>query len=433
MLSREENGAITQVGPGTPLGEMMRRYWIPVCTSRQIADKDSAPLRIRLLGEDLVAFRDTNGKVGVLDEMCMHRGASLALGRVEECGIRCLYHGWKFEVDGTIMETPNHTDPRFKARLKAPAYPVHEEGGIVWSYFGPKEKEPPFQRHRFMDASPENRCVLRINVHANYLQLWEGGCDSSHVGILHSDVARPGWLDKNFVPTTDPLNPGAFASDDNAPRLDLEDTEFGWHYAAFRKMPPKDGVAVENCRIVPLIMPWTRIIPSPNSYYTVFEVAADDYNTSTFIVVDSSQKVDEKHIIKILGLDDPRFYDPETCEFTAIPAKRWGQNREAMKQAWTGLRGIETEDAIISLSMGPIMNRTKEHLVTADQGVMRLRRRIIQSIKLMQDGGDPFGVMIPDLTKIVAGDYTIPVGTRWQELAPANAALRSAPREKTPA
>ena len=266
--------------------------------------------------------------------------------------------------------------------------------------------------------------MLRINVHANYLQLWEGGCDSSHVGILHSDVARPGWLDKNFVPTTDPLNPGAFASDDNAPRLDLEDTEFGWHYAAFRKMPPKDGVAVENCRIVPLIMPWTRIIPSPNSYYTVFEVAADDYNTSTFIVVDSSQKVDEKHIIKILGLDDPRFYDPETCEFTAIPAKRWGQNREAMKQAWTGLRGIETEDAIISLSMGPIMNRTKEHLVTADQGVMRLRRRIIQSIKLMQDGGDPFGVMIPDLTKIVAGDYTIPVGTRWQELAPANAALR---------
>jgi phthalate 4,5-dioxygenase len=433
MLSREENDLVTRIGPDTPLGEMMRRYWVPVCTSKQIAEKDSAPLRVRLLGEDFIAFRDTNGNVGVLDELCMHRGASLALGRVEECGIRCLYHGWKFAVDGTIMETPNHSDPRFKARLKAPAYPAREEGGIVWAYLGPKEKEPPFQRHRFMDAPAENRCVLRINVQANYLQLWEGGCDSSHVGILHSDVARPGWLDNTFQPTTDPLNPGAFASDDNAPRLELEDTEFGYHYAAFRRMPPQDGAAVENCRIVPLIMPWTRVIPSPNSYYTVFEVAADDHSTSTYIVVDSSQTVDEKHIIKILGLNDPRFYDPEICEFTALPARRWGQDRQAMKQGWTGLRGIETEDAVMSLSMGPVMNRTKEHLVTADQGVMRLRRRILQSVKRMQEGGDPFGAMIPDLTKVVAGDYTVPVGTRWQDLAPANAALRPAPREKAPA
>lgn len=433
MLSREENDLVTRVGPGTPLGEMLRRYWIPVCMSREIADKDSAPLRVRLLGEDFIAFRDTNGKVGVLDELCMHRGASLALGRVEECGIRCLYHGWKFAVDGTIMETPNHPDPRFKARLKAPAYPVREEGGLVWAYLGPKEKEPPFQRHRFMDASPKNRCVLRINVKANYLQLWEGGADSSHVGILHSDVARPGWLDKNFVPTVDPLNPGSFASDDNAPRLDLEDTEFGWHYAAFRRMPPKDGVAVENCRIVPLMMPWTRIIPSPGSYYTVFEVAADDYNTSTFIVVDSDLDVEEKHIMKVLGLDNPKFYNPDTCEFTALPAQSWGQDRPSMKDAWTGYHGIEVEDAVMSLSMGPIMNRSKEHLVTADQGVMRLRRRILQSIKRMQDGGDPISVMIPDLTKIVAGDFTVPMGTRWQDLAPANATLLPVPREKAPA
>src|SRR4029079_3618331 len=189
-------------------------------------------------------------------------------------------------------------------------------------------------------------------------------------------------------------------SDDNAPRLDLEDTEFGWHYAAFRNMPPKDGVAVEQCRIGSLILPWTRFIPSPNSYYTVFEVAADDFSTSTFIVVDSSQTVNEQHIIKILGLDDPRFYDPETCEFTAFPAKRWGQNRQAMQQAWTGFRGIENGGAGMALSMGPIMNRTKEHLVTADQGVMRLRRRILQSIKRMQEGGDPFGVMVPDLSTI---------------------------------
>ena len=155
MLSREENDLVTQVGPGTPVGEMMRRYWIPVCTSRQIADKDSAPLRVRLLGEDFIAFRDTNGKVGVLDEMCMHRGASLALGRVEECRIRSLYHGWKFAVDGTIMETPNHTDPQLKAQLKAPAYRCAKREGSFGA-IRTEEKEPPFQRHRFMDASPES-------------------------------------------------------------------------------------------------------------------------------------------------------------------------------------------------------------------------------------------------------------------------------------
>src|SRR6202008_2875962 len=131
MLSREENDAVTQVGPGTPLGEMMRRYWIPVATSKQIAEKDSAPLRVRLLSEDFIAFRDSNGKVGVLDELCLHRGASLALGRVEECGIRCLYHGWKFGVDGTILDTPNYRNPRFRERFHARPFPVREEGGLA--------------------------------------------------------------------------------------------------------------------------------------------------------------------------------------------------------------------------------------------------------------------------------------------------------------
>ncbi len=128
MLSREENALVTQVGAGTPLGDVMRRYWVPACTSQQLPHADSDPLRVRLFGENYIAFRDSNGKVGVLDELCMHRGASLALGRVEDCGIRCIYHGWKFAVDGTVMDTPNHADPRMKAKLKAPAYPVREAG-----------------------------------------------------------------------------------------------------------------------------------------------------------------------------------------------------------------------------------------------------------------------------------------------------------------
>src|SRR4029450_3309164 len=229
MLTRDENELVTRVGPGTPLGETLRRYWIPACTSEQIADRDSRPVRVRLLGENLIAFRDTDGKIGVLEELCMHRGASLALGRVEDCGIRCLYHGWKFAVDGTILEEPNHPDPGFGARQKAKAYPVHEAGGIVWTYMGPKEKEPPFTRYRFMDAAEANRTVVRINVHANYLQLWEGVADSSHVGILHSDMARPGWVDKKFQSAADVMTPGTLVSDDMSPRLENERTGSRFH------------------------------------------------------------------------------------------------------------------------------------------------------------------------------------------------------------
>lgn len=424
MLSREENDLVTRVGPGTPLGNVMRRYWIPVCTAEQLPHPDCAPLRLPVLGERFVAFRDTNGKVGVLDELCMHRGASLALGRVEECGIRCLYHGWKFAVDGTVLETPNHADPRLKSRLKAPAYPVREAGGLVWAYLGPKEKEPPFTRYRFMDAPPENRCVVRINVAASYLQLWEGGADSSHVGILHSDAARPGWIDKTFNVNRDALNPGAFETDDNAPRLEIENTDFGFHYAAIRQTgQAENGASIENVRIVPLIMPFTRIIPSRVTYYTIFEVPADDEHTSTLMVVDSVQPVDRDRVLTILGIDDERYYSKEDCTFRATWADRFGQDRERMKRNWTGFRGLEQEDAIMSLSMGPILDRSKEHLVAADRAVVRMRRRVLDNIKLVEDGGDPIGVQLADLSEIVAVDANVAAGTSWQDLAQANATI----------
>ncbi len=429
MLTREDNELVTRVGPGTPLGNTLRRYWIPACTSEQIAGRDSPPLRVRLLDENLIAFRDTDGKVGVLEEFCMHRGASLALGRVEDCGIRCLYHGWKFAVDGTILETPNHPDPAFRARQRAKAYPVREAGGIVWTYLGPKEKEPPLTRYRFMDVPEANRTVVRINVHANYLQLWEGGADSSHVGILHSDMARPGWVDRTFQSAGDVMNPGTLVSDDMAPRLEMEDTAFGFHYAAWRKTGRKDknGTDIENCRIVPLMMPWTRIIPSPTSYYTVFEVAEDDERTATYICVDSpTEAVDRDRVIRILGLDDPRFYDPASCDFLVTAKTVWGQDRDKMRTNWTGLRGLEQEDAVMSMSMGPIIDRTKEHLVAADRAVVRLRRRILENIRRVRDGGDAIGAMLPDLSRLVATDVDLPAGSRWQDAASGNIELESA-------
>ncbi|MFM0081394.1 Rieske 2Fe-2S domain-containing protein [Paraburkholderia sediminicola] len=416
MLSHKDNEILCRVGPGTPGGTLMRRYWHPVCASAQLPEPDCAPLRVRLLGEDYVAFRDTEGKVGFLEELCMHRGASLALGRVEEGGIRCLYHGWKFSVSGAVMETPNHADPKYATRMKAPAFPVREEGGIVWAYVGPRELLPAFSRYAFMDADPKHRVVLRINVACNYLQLVEGGEDSSHVGVLHTNMARPGWKDDEFTPNADVVNPAALASNDLEPALKIEETAFGFHYVALRKT---EDPTVRNARVVPFIVPYGRIIPAPAFQFTVLEVPADDTHTSTYIIVHGDAPVTEEKIIELLGLNDPRYYDRKNCSFTASWTDTFGQNRELMKENWTGLRGVEVEDATIGLSQGPLYDRSREHLVPADQAVVRVRRALLDSIKRVMENQQPPALGL-DLRGVSACDRQLGDGAAWQDLLPAH-------------
>jgi phenylpropionate dioxygenase-like ring-hydroxylating dioxygenase large terminal subunit len=394
----------------------MRRFWHPVCTSAQLPHPDCAPLRVRLLGENYVAFRDTEGKVGFLEELCMHRGASLALGRVEEGGIRCLYHGWKFNASGTVMETPNHADPKYATRMKAPAFPVREEGGIVWAYVGPIELLPAFSRYAFMDAEPNHRVVLRVNVACNYLQLVEGGEDSSHVGVLHTNMARPGWKDNEFTRNPDVINPAALASNDLEPALKIEETAFGFHYVALRKT---DDPGVRNARVVPFIVPYGRIIPAPAFQFTVLEVPEDDTHTSTYIVVHGDAPVSEEKIIELLGLNDPTYYDRKNCTFTASWTDTFGQNRELMKESWTGLRGVEVEDATIGLSQGPLYDRSREHLVPADQAVVRVRRVLLDSIKRVTQNQQPPALGL-DLRGVSACDRQLEDGVAWQELLPSH-------------
>jgi len=414
MLTHEENETLCRVGPKTKMGQVMRRYWHPVAASEQLPKPDSDPLRVTLLGERLVAFRDSEGRVGVFNELCMHRGASLALGRVENNGIRCLYHGWKFGVDGTIQETPNHADSRVRERLKAPCFPVREEGGMIWTYIGDKKKIPAFRRFSFMDAEPANRTVLRVNVDCNYLQLWEGGADSSHVGVLHSNVARPGWMEDSFVRATDLENPANLAVEDNAPTLEVEDTDYGFHYAAMRRGQGADNSpVVKNIRVVPLIMPYARIIPAPSFYFHVFEVPESDVRTSTYIVIHGHSPVNREKIISLLGMDDPHYWDPKSCDFLATWSNHFGQDRAAMARDWGGLGGVEKEDAVMSLSMGPIFDRTQEHLVAADQAVVRLRRRLLDCVKLVEAGEEPLGVVNSDFTN-VSCTSDAPLDQPWQ-------------------
>ncbi|WP_051342095.1 Rieske 2Fe-2S domain-containing protein [Pseudonocardia spinosispora] len=244
MLSTEENEYLCRIGPGTPMGALLRRYWTPICLSSDVPDPDGPPRVFRLFGEDFVVFRDTNGTVGVLDEKCMHRGASLAIGRVEDCGIRCLYHGWKFGADGTIQETPNSENSRFRERLRAPAHPVHEAGQLVWVYLGPADKQPPPPRFGWIDLPRENLAMTKMVVTGNWVQAVEGEIDSSHVGLLHQtelELARQGVFDPEGIGSD------RFPATDDAPRLEVEDTEFGFHYAALRKLSgDQDGSYVRS-------------------------------------------------------------------------------------------------------------------------------------------------------------------------------------------
>ena len=428
MISAAENDILTRVGPQTPMGRMMRRYWLPVCSSEQLPHPDCAPLRTRVLGESFVAFRDTSGRVGVLDEYCMHRRASLVLGRVEDGGIRCLYHGWKFGVDGEILETPNHCDERFRTRFKAPAYPAREAGGMIWAYFGPADKEPVFQKYEFFDGPIENRLVFRVNTPANYLQLWEGGTDSSHVGILHCNLANPEWKSKpDFVPAAEDYTSVALAVGDNAPLIDIENTEYGYHYAAKRQGPKlADGTDTFSVRGTAVIFPTCRIIPLTQYQFFVFEVPQDDERTSTYIVAHGPKSFDREKMRGVLGLDKPHLWNEQDCEYRVGPENRFGQDRSTMGEVWSGLGGLIPEDASISASMGPIVERHKEVLVAADAAVVRLRARLLESVRRHEAGGEPIGLSIADYSKVRSlADTNIPTGARWQDLLPHNLGIGS--------
>jgi phthalate 4,5-dioxygenase len=439
VLSEDENRILTRVGRETPMGRLMRRFWLPVCTTAQVGEPDGRPLRTSLLGESLVVFRDSAGQLGVLDEHCMHRGVSLALGRNEHGGLRCLYHGWKFGVDGSVLEIPNSRNSKLCQRMRAPVHPVREAGGLVWTYLGPREQQPPLPHYGFMDGPAEHRAVVRLNTSANYLQLFEGGVDSSHIGVLHSAQATPAWMQEGapvandaFAPQGDAdVNLGALAVSDNAPDIEIEDTDFGFHSAALRRgAVGDDGSATFTVRVTAVILPVLRITPAANSFqFFTFEVPMSDTQTATYVVGHGPAPLDRTQIIDVLGLGDQRFWNDQDCTFRASWADGLGQDRDLMATNWTGYAGIEQEDAVLSLSMGSILDRSKEHMIAADYGVIHLRARLLESVRRNENGQPPIGVDRDEHTTIRSvNDTTIGSDRAWPPLV-ADACATSRPRD----
>lgn len=419
MLSLEDNALLCQVGPKTPMGEVFRRFWNPVLLASDLPPNEPKVVRVRILGESLVAFRDGAGRLGLIEEWCQHRRVSLALGRIEPDGIRCLYHGWKVGVDGCILETPNTKDERLKSHLRTPAYPLREAGGMLWAYMGPPAKEPPFPRWQFMDFAHENLYLTRLDSASNYMQVLEGGADSSHVGILHANVARPGWKDGEFHANEDDNNPAALVSADSAPDFLVEDTEFGFHYAALRPMPGPDGKPMNNVRITPIIMPSTRIIAARAMSTLIFEVPIDDHNTRTMAVGyrNDGGPFDKVSYEAVRGRDNPEMVDHKTWRYLGTWENNFGQDRGSMTDNWSGMNGLVMEDLAMSMCPGPIVDRTGEHLVAADVAIVRARRQLLESARRLQKGADPFGVSA-DVHEVKGYEETVPADSPWQSLVP---------------
>jgi phenylpropionate dioxygenase-like ring-hydroxylating dioxygenase large terminal subunit len=378
MLPREDNALLTRVGPGTALGQLMRRYWIPALLSEEIPESDSPPVRVRLLGEDLVAFRDSHGRVGLLDEHCSHRGTSLFFGRNEECGLRCIYHGWKFDVDGKVLETPAEpANSTLKNKVRHTAYPCRETAGIVWSYLGPREKMPLLPNYEWMNLPPDNLYVTKSVQDCSWLQGLEGECDSSHLSILHkafSERQRGGG------------DPDMYAVD-AAPNLEGVETDYGIRMISCRK-------ADQNTiylRVSNIVLPCHGFIPTGG-----LKGNAEGYTIHSHVPMDDAHSMRYNiHFRRSRPIrSDERQHEREIeANFRKVRnlQNSYLQNREEQKrETFTGMgRTFLIHDSCATESMGPIYDRSQEHLGVSDMTVIAVRKFLLQCIKGAMAGKEP--------------------------------------------
>lgn len=416
MLTAEENDLLCRVEGDAPMGQLMRRHWIPACLSEEVAEPDGTPVKIRLLGEDLVAFRDSDGRLGVLDEYCPHRRVSLVYARNEECGLRCLYHGWKMDVDGNVVEMASEpAESGLVEKVKVKSYPAREAGGFVWIYMGPSETIPEFEPPAFAPTPQTNVSIVKIHIDCNWAQILEGQIDSAHSSSLHSSDMKPAKVDSAKATDTHWLRP----STDKAPRLQVEQTSYGFHYAAIRR-PIMNAATHDYIRKTVYIAPFTALIP-PNNEYNVATVLSPTDDTHTafhFIAWSETGGIDQeawrKFNVAQPGIDLDRGYrNIRTRE------NNYMQDRNRMKLGdFTGIRGIPNQDIAMWETMGPIADRTREKLGASDLAVVEFRRLMVEAARIVQKGGAAIGTTEPRIphASIRSFEGVVPKSTNWRTL-----------------
>ncbi|MDQ2953646.1 MAG: Rieske 2Fe-2S domain-containing protein [Pseudomonadota bacterium] len=430
MMTREENDLLCRVEGDAPMGQIMRRHWIPACLSEEVAEPDGAPVKTRLLGEDLVVFRDSDGRLGVLDEYCPHRRASLALGRNEECGLRCLYHGWKMDVEGNVLEMASEPpESGFAEKVKHKAYPAREAGGFVWTYMGPPQEMPEFEPPAFAPNPETQVSIVKVHVACNWAQILEGQIDSAHSSSLHSSDMRPAKVDSAKAVDTHWLRP----STDKAPRLQIEKTSYGFHYAAIRR-PIMNASTHDYVRVTVYIAPFTALIPPNNAYnVTSVIVPVDDTNSVFhFIAWNEKDNIDQEAWRKF-NVAQPGIDLGKDFRNIRTRANDYQQDRNAMKLGdFTGIRGIPNQDIAMWETMGPIADRSKERLGASDLAVVEFRRIMVEAARAMRDGEPAIGTTKPRIphAKIQSFEGVVPKGTNWRTMSMTDNAGASTNKER---
>lgn len=387
MLNHADNELLTRVGPEAPMGQWLRRFWTPLMLSSQLPEADGEPKEVEMYGEKLVAFRDTEGKVGVVHAHCPHRQAPLVLGRNEESGLRCIYHGWKFDVNGVCVDMPS--EPResdFKERVRATSYPAEDVAGVIWVYMGPKNLHPELPDMEWMRVAADHRNIAKFNCEGNWVQAMEGDVDSSHIGFLHKQLST---LRNPRADTPEQR----YQALDKAPRWTIQPTEYGMMIAA-RRNAEEDSY---YWRINQVFFPFYTFVAGPldqSQFLSHFWIPTSDTHTDIWTVFwRPRDPMSEEQVAMMLSGPNAHIatYDPTTGGIRANMRNHFMQDRQLQKAGtFSGIRGTREQDAAMTLGMGAIVDRTKEHLGTSDTAVIALRRILLREAKNMQKGEQPY-------------------------------------------
>lgn len=412
MLVKEKNDLLTRTGPGTPMGELFRSIWIPALLAYELPEPDCPPVRVQLLSERLIAFRDSEGRLGLMDEFCAHRRVSLWFGRNEEGGLRCAYHGWKFDVTGQCVDVPSEPpDNNFCKRIKLKAYSLVEKGGILWAYMGDPAKKPPLPEYEVCTVAEGQRFISKRYQECNWLQAMEGGIDSSHVTFLHGINLE-----------TDPLFKGAkgnrYNLADKRPQFDVIDWPGGLLIGAQRKA--EEGQSY--WRVTPWIMPSFTMVP-PRGDHPVhghFWIPIDDEHcwAWSFDYAANRDLTQEERQAMENGEGIHCKYIPGTFVPLANKSNDYLMDREAQKAGVTfsGIRGIAIQDASLQESMGPICDRSQEMLAPTDKGIMMARRMLFKALKNLEERKEPPPSVDPETHKVRSASLLLPEGEHFSDV-----------------
>jgi phthalate 4,5-dioxygenase oxygenase subunit len=414
MLTQEENDLLCRVEGQAPMGQLMRRHWQVICLVEQVSEPDGTPIRARALGEDLVVFRDTEGRIGVLAEFCPHRRASLVYGRNEHSGLRCLYHGWKMDVTGQVVDMSSEPNASgLKEKVKHIAYPTKEWAGMVWAYMGPEETFTEFTPPVWAPNESVRVSISKIIIPCNWAQIMEGQIDSAHSSSLHSSDMMPARVEGATVNDSIWLRP----STDKAPIMQTQSDVYGFRYAAIRR-PIQNSSTHEYVRSTVFVAPSTALIP-PNDMYNVANIntAIDDTHTAFhFIAWGNPQSTPDTESWR-------KFMSTQVhvdLDENFVPLRNVGnhflQDRKAMKEGnFTGIKGIPNQDMAMWVTMGPIADRSQDRLGASDMAVVEFRKQMVAAAKAFAEGQPPIGVgelKIP--SQVCAYQAIIPKEMNWR-------------------